>query len=323
MEDNIPGLGKHASEHADGGLDEIIDPLDTRALRASINVETLSATKTLVVTDLIVHWLDPNGSDRDVVLPAEASSTDVMFIILNDADGAGEDLVVKNDGAATIATLGPGMTGMFSCDGTDWKWENDTGVFYDGVNGNIELTNKFKMSGDGLVSLQLSPSLDSTLAAKELKPTPVTRGVIPGLSLPIYNTDNEEIFFDIHVPRRWDGVSNITVHCHVYLDTANDTKNFNIQCSWEHYSSLAVVPATTNDLTVETATGSSAAQYQGYLLVFTIDYDIDGEGNEIQAGENLCMRLRRIAASANEAAGEIVVTHLGLVFNRDKIGVSI
>ena len=92
----------------------------------AVNVETLSGTRTLVVTDKKIQWLDPGGADRDVPLPAEASSTNLMFIILNTADGAGEDLLVKNAAAATKATLGPGMMGMFSCDGTNWKWENAT-----------------------------------------------------------------------------------------------------------------------------------------------------------------------------------------------------
>ena len=107
--------------------------LDT--VRAAIGVETLSGAKTLIVTDYVLQWLDPDGTDRDVNLPAEASSVNLMFIIVNTANGAGEDLVVKDDTPATVGTLGPGMTGIFSCDGTNWKCENDTGMFYDSVSG--------------------------------------------------------------------------------------------------------------------------------------------------------------------------------------------
>lgn len=90
----------------------------------SVKSETLTGNKTLTTSDLVLQWLDPNGADRTVTLPAEASSTNLMFIILNTADGAGEDLVVQDDTPATVATLGPGMTGIFSCNGTSWKWEN-------------------------------------------------------------------------------------------------------------------------------------------------------------------------------------------------------
>lgn len=109
------------------------DAINFQRVKPEINVETLAATKTLAITDLMAQWLDPDGSDRDVVLPAEADSTHLMFILLNDADGAGEDLVVENDGASTIATLGPGMSGIFSCDGTDWKWENAVDFKYDAI----------------------------------------------------------------------------------------------------------------------------------------------------------------------------------------------
>jgi len=55
MQDNIPGLGKHASSHADGGLDEIIDALDIRALAKALyygvswdeNADTYARTGTL------------------------------------------------------------------------------------------------------------------------------------------------------------------------------------------------------------------------------------------------------------------------------------
>ena len=92
--------------------------------RVAVATEALSGNKTLTISDYIIQWLDPNGSDRDITLPAEASSINLMFIILNTANGAGEDLVIKNDTPATIATLGPGQCGMFSCDGTNWKWED-------------------------------------------------------------------------------------------------------------------------------------------------------------------------------------------------------
>lgn len=106
-------------------------------IESSINTETLAATKTLVVTDLVFQWFDPDGADRDVNLPAEADSADLIFFIYNTANSAGENLIIKNDSSATIATLGPRMLGIFGCNGTDWKFENDLGIFYDAVNEKI------------------------------------------------------------------------------------------------------------------------------------------------------------------------------------------
>ena len=105
-------------------------------VRAAINEETLAADKTLTVSDYIIQWLDPNGADRKVIGPSEASSTNLLFMVLNTANGAGEDLLYRDSGdTTTIATIGPGQMGMFSCNGTDWKHENDVGLYYDSVNG--------------------------------------------------------------------------------------------------------------------------------------------------------------------------------------------
>ena len=98
-----------------------------------VNKETLTGSKVLTVADIVIQWLDPGGASRDVTFPAEADSLNLMFWIYNNADGSGENLVVKNDGATTLGTLGPGMLGIFSCDGTDWKWENDIGLYYDAI----------------------------------------------------------------------------------------------------------------------------------------------------------------------------------------------
>jgi len=83
------------------------------------NVEALAGDKTLVVTDAKYQKLDPGGAHRDVNLPAEADSTGLEFFIANAADNA-ENLVVKNDGAGTIATLNQNEAAIFICDGTNW-----------------------------------------------------------------------------------------------------------------------------------------------------------------------------------------------------------
>jgi len=113
---------------------------DISSLELSENVETLTGSKTLVATDRVVQKLDPGGSDRDVTLPAEAGSTDLVFIIYNTADGD-EDLTVKNDAPATLGTLAPEEGAIFTCDGTTWtgiKMYPDGGPMV--VNGNTNAT---------------------------------------------------------------------------------------------------------------------------------------------------------------------------------------
>lgn len=83
------------------------------------NTETLAGTKTLVVGDLKMQILDPGGAGRDVVLPAVASSKDLMFIVRNSADAA-EVLTIKDAAAATICTPTQNETAFVWCDGAAW-----------------------------------------------------------------------------------------------------------------------------------------------------------------------------------------------------------
>lgn len=181
------------------------------------------------------------------------------------------------------------------------------------------ITQGFKLRGSGRIKIELRPSLNYAKVSALGKPTAVVRGAVFGMSLPIYAANDEELFFHIHVPFRWERNSDLEVHICGYSDTVNDTKNFKQQVSWQHYARGGVVPNTTHDVEVQEATGT-AAQYTAFHTIFTIDYDVDGGGSEIAADEHLGFRLRRIAASANEIAGEYVVTHFGLVFTINKIG---
>lgn len=83
------------------------------------NIETLSGDKTLVVTDCPLQILDPAGA-RNVDLPAEADSAEMVFIIVNTADAA-ENISVRNDAAGAIVTVGQNECGFCVCDGTTWR----------------------------------------------------------------------------------------------------------------------------------------------------------------------------------------------------------
>ena len=84
------------------------------------NIEVLAAEKTIAVGDPQIQALDPGGLNRDVLLPAEASSVGLFFFIANTADAA-EDLVVKEDSdTTTIVTISQNERGLVFCDGVTW-----------------------------------------------------------------------------------------------------------------------------------------------------------------------------------------------------------
>lgn len=83
--------------------------------RGSINVESLGADKTLSILDEVIQILDPNGSDRNVLLPGPDG--DYYKKIKN--SGGANDLIIKQD-ATTVATLTPGQVKEFYSDQTNW-----------------------------------------------------------------------------------------------------------------------------------------------------------------------------------------------------------
>jgi len=68
-----------------------------------------------------VLLLDPNGAAKDVLLPAEADSKNLVFIIRNIAAGAFAIVVKEDSDTTTIISLAQGKSAMVHCDGTTWR----------------------------------------------------------------------------------------------------------------------------------------------------------------------------------------------------------
>ena len=171
------------------------------------------------------------------------------------------------------------------------------------------MTGQIALSSGGLVYVRERPELDYTKITGTGKPTQVYRGVTAGFSLPVYSADDEELFFCIpYVLARWDAASDPILCIGGYLDTANNAKKFKLQASWasETYGTDIIGTSVAEDVVVETTTGNWA-QYQSFIVNFTLNYDVLGAGSEMAVGDCLHIRLRRLAASADEIAGEVVV----------------
>jgi hypothetical protein len=86
----------------------------------AVTNETLSGARTVTFADANILRLDPGGAARDVTLPAEANSAGVVYKIINAADAA-ENLVIKDDGASTVATINQNEMCEVACDGSAWS----------------------------------------------------------------------------------------------------------------------------------------------------------------------------------------------------------
>lgn len=168
--------------------------------------------------------------------------------------------------------------------------------------------------------LTLRPELNLFEIKKENVLAQAEIGVFFGYILPLW-TAHEELFLTAMSPGRWDGTSDIHAMAIVALGDAEDVgDNFQLRLSWEHAPAGEPIPATSNDVDVETTLlAGRVAQYDQYMVRFVIDYNIDGGGNEIKHHELVAMRLRRIAASELEVDNDIIVLDWHLHWHVDKM----
>lgn len=85
-----------------------------------VTSETLTGNRTVTFADGNVLRFDPGGAARDVTMPAEAEAAGVVYKVINAASAA-ENLVIKDDGGSTIATLNQNEMGEIVCDGSAWS----------------------------------------------------------------------------------------------------------------------------------------------------------------------------------------------------------
>ena len=83
-----------------------------------LNSETLADNKTLTVNDAFIQRLDPGGSGRNILLPAEAQG---LHVVINNTADESEALTVKEDGdRTTIVSIAQNEEAELWCDGTEW-----------------------------------------------------------------------------------------------------------------------------------------------------------------------------------------------------------
>lgn len=241
-----------------------------------------------------------------VVLTANSDDCQVTDNYIQECDDYGVEIAASCDGTLLIGNrLQGNVTGQILDNGTD------TGTFFEPVT----------LVDDGKCIIRMRPVIDQGKIGNKGKPVIVYYGIVKGYEMPIYALD-QEIFFTVpHVWERWDGESDFIAEVHGYLDTANTDKRFRMQLTWEHNLVDGIIVNTSNEVEIETLTGTWA-QYQAFELEFTIDYDIDGPGNEIVPGCLLSCRLIREAKTGFEAeiTGNVVITGIDIAFVKDKLG---
>jgi len=186
-----------------------------------------------------------------------------------------------------------------------------------------EATNYLDISSGGVVTLAgtakrhllLRPSLDMATVAVKGKPAINTRGAHRGFVMPIYSADDQELFIHAHLPRRWDGTTNLILPLTVALGGIEDIGDkFNFQASYSVIEVGKVVPDTPTDAPVETTVlAGRVAAYD----VYEVDFTIDVTGMEV--GDVLGVRVRRLAASTLEVTASPIIYCFDVDHTIDKL----
>jgi hypothetical protein len=179
------------------------------------------------------------------------------------------------------------------------------------------------MSGSAKRHLSMRPQIVLGKVSNPIKPTVVQFGAVSGYSLPIYASDDEEIFFNEYIAGRWDEASDINVAvigCLSEAETKND--DFALKLEWSNKStSSGVLPTAVNTVgpIVTNIPDTRKTQYSVYRVDFPIDWNIASPN--IAPSDLFCGRLCRTAVGAGnvEMNGEFIVTAIVITYAVDKI----
>lgn len=177
------------------------------------------------------------------------------------------------------------------------------------------------LSSAAICKLAMRPAFVAGRIGGIVKPTSVTLGVWAGYSCPIFNNDDEELFWRLHVPGRWDGKSDIDYHLIVCLAEAQSAGNqFAFQVSWNHSDNTTAsisTAAVQNLVTGATCLAGHIGKYSIFKLDYMIDWDIDTP--DITTADTLTARVRRVATGNTGLTDEVIVLDHWLNFHVDKM----
>lgn len=173
-------------------------------------------------------------------------------------------------------------------------------------------------------SLTLRPQLVSVNLVKtplNFVPTPITLGAFTGFTMPVYNSDEQELYFKLRVPYRWDGVTNPYFKMIVALSAAEDVGDkFRFDLDWNTTSVTGAITASVVNVPVTTTVITDhSAQYSTYSVAFELDYDNAGLQQTMVARNEAVGRVRRIAAEAPQVSNNIYILDWASAWSVDKI----
>jgi hypothetical protein len=178
---------------------------------------------------------------------------------------------------------------------------------------------EFFIGETGKVYLEFRPDLDETrIRGNAGIPTDAQAGIFNGYSLPVCNSqDDEELYFLMYVPDRWDEESNILVRTKVWTSGNESNNLYELQVAWDKVTPNVVeaIPTGAPYTVNKTRTVYSELTYACYLDYFVLDYDIEPT-DPIIADDTIALRIRRIDTGSDNLSGELVLFEVSFLFAR-------
>jgi len=166
----------------------------------------------------------------------------------------------------------------------------------------------------GKVYLGIRPDLDETRIRGKGTPADTQVGIFNGYVMPSWKDDDEELFFLICVPNRWDEESDILVHMK-WATGGNENGNLVYwEMAWDHSSPNVVeaVPAGAVTQMLASRTVDSTLTYAHYMEYFIIDYD-ETPADSIVHEDTLALRLRHLP---DQLANDPIAFEVAVLFAR-------
>jgi len=218
-----------------------------------------------------------------------------------------EDLTVADD-AEVVGTLNLSGDAIIKTDKTSARDLTIT----TGATKTIKLTN--------IAKLTLRPDIVEKDTKKVLGiPTQIMRGCNVGYSFPIFAANDEELYWRMRIPNRWDGVTDPQFGICVSLISGEDVGDkFKFSLEWQTTNKGNIMGTSTSVCYSEqTVLVGRNDAYDTYFIFFTLD--ASDVTNPITAGEMLQGRIRRVAASSSDVSGEIGVWDWAIMWPVDKV----
>lgn len=180
-------------------------------------------------------------------------------------------------------------------------------------------------AGTAKRKLTMRPRINQGLIGVKTKPVQVQVGAWQYFRMPIFASDDQQVFYTMRCPYRWDGTTNPVFKAMVGIESEETAgKVFQFKLLWNTTSITGQLETDTLDVLsgdIEVLAAPRNAALSMYSVSFELDYDSASLQQTLVARNNMSFCLQRVAKSGagTEIAGNAILQDAVVEFSLDKI----